>query len=155
MAQLLQEIEFCKSQIKKYSELYESLLVRYNALMDSQVPLNMSFKPNVFKTKHIVSHESESESDDDSESSSDEFTKAVSNYITNGANKKLNIDAPSQVRKPESSKKNNKEMPDFLLDDIESFVQPESNKKQIQLKSKEDEEDFKRLEKRNMMLVLV
>lgn len=148
MAQLLQEIEFCKSQIKKYSELYESLLVRYNALMDSQVPLNMSFKPNVFKTKHIVSHESESESDDDSESSSDEFTKAVSNYITNGANKKLNIDAPSQVRKPESSKKNNKEMPDFLLDDIESFVQPESNKKQIQLKSKEDEEDFKRLEKK-------
>jgi hypothetical protein len=148
MAQVLQEIDFCKSQIKKYSELYESLLVRYNSMIDAHTPLNMKFNPNVFKPAAVLPLQtSESESESESESSSDEFTKAVSNYITNGSNQKLNVDA--SVKKVNFAQKETlKETPEFLLDDIESLVQPESNKKQIQLKSKEDEEDFKRLEKK-------
>lgn len=158
MLQIIQQMDFCKSQIQKYTNIYENLLSVYNASLSTQqynadivncLPSQRSVLPE--KTK-VPESESESETEDlaqevlDSIINADEFNYSVQPKTC----------APKTLRM--SSKKNDDYAHDELLDELEAFdrkseklLEPEKIKKDIMDGQKEDIKEFDRIDERKVI----
>lgn len=175
MFQVLQEIEFCKSQIKKYSELYESLLTKHGSLLS----MNLSAPPTVNRSSNIkkgkCSHKrleknvkpesfdsdksdsgssSESESSADSESSSEsesetDLTAAVVDFIINNDRlPKSEKKSLNDLKFTPSAPVTMDERSDNLCDELTDFIQNDHNKNNILNNMREDEQGIKQIDKR-------
>lgn len=123
-ATILNELEFCKQQIKKFSDLYDMLLMKYCNSMADVAPVKKTMGKNA--RKQVIALESESSSS----SSESEYENDLANEIVNF----ISRDEPAT----------NKRSAVAVVD--EDPV--ESNRKSIQNSVKEDETDFKRIEQK-------
>lgn len=168
---ILNEMEFCKQQIKRYNEMYENLLTKYSLMVlsdltPSPAPSNKRSNRKQMSTKSRSKRSSSSESSSlessessepgscsssSSESSENELANEIVNYISHADDRAAPLNPNKRTTtKPIFTKSVPSKSDDFDFDQLKDILASEAdqNKKAIQQNAKADEIDFKRIEKK-------
>lgn len=165
MLTILGEMDFCKQQIKKYSEMYENLLSKYSSMsfhLDYKESFELnepSYNKKTRKTKtklcspkYVSDDEPEEKTKSPTESDNDLQLEIV-NFICNENNKNQRSDlkVESKARSVTSSQSKPKEALDMSIEDLQNLLKNDEsaeNKRLIVQNAKDGDLDFKRLDQK-------